>query len=433
MVDNKGHIEELFRNKFSDFSVQPSPGVWSKLAGKLFLREFLSFDYSSFNIYYLSAAVGIVATGIALLTGLSDRDIPENLPQSNLKQVETTLKPPETDQAQPEITAEEKAAQTPESIPEEKIAAETESARTKEVKVSKEDNLEPVETILEPSETILKQKESTPKLSLKPPIAEYSASATQGCSTLTVQFTNRSQYADSDEWHFGDGAISREENPIHTYGEPGEYGVSLQAVGAGGEVKIFGETIRVYEPPEASFVITPEDVTIPEEQVTFINRSKNAVRYQWDFGDLSVSAEKEPVHYYMEEGDYDVRLDVWNEAGCHDSMIVEDAFASSGCRIEFPTAFAPNPNGPSNGYYTDGPTANEVFHPVCRGVVEYRLRVYNRTGSLIFESNDVNIGWDGYFKGALAKQDVYVWKVQGRFRNGKEFMEQGNVTLIVKK
>jgi len=436
MKNDIGHIERLYRESFSDFSVQPSPGLWGKIVGKLFWNQFLSFDISSFNVYYLSAIAGVAITGAVLLTNKENTTISE-IPKIIVEDEASSFAKATEDKKAKEVEIPETSSISDDSRTEiEETRQETQvtlEAKTETIERSDKDNLEPHETILEPSETILEQQESTPKLSLKPPIADYTTSAIQGCGSLTVQFTNNSKFAERYMWHFGDGRSSTEENPLHRYDEPGEYEVRLEVTGAGGEAEISGETIRVYELPEANFVISPEDVTIPEEPVLFQNHSKNASRYSWDFGDISSSTEMEPTHYYVTEGKFHVRLDVWNEAGCHDSLIVQDAFASSGCQIEFPTAFAPNPNGPSNGYYTDGPTGNEVFHPVCKGVVEYQLRIYNRNGALVFESNDINIGWDGYFKGALAKQDVYVWKVQGRFRNGKEFMENGNVTLIVKR
>jgi len=440
MSKDNNHIERIFRNKFSDYSVTPSKGVWSKLAGKLFWKDFLSFDISSFNVYYLSAIAGVAITGAVLLTKadkIAEATIEEPVgieqamgekakaeaPTSSTKTVDTAGKKASEDEKANEVVSHKNE----------------ESKEIETIERSEEDNLEPVETKDKASSFAKaredKKAEENKKvdLKIKPPVPDYTASSTQGCGNLTVQFTNRSRFAESYVWHFGDGGTSTEENPTYIYDEPGEYEVRLEAKGAEDQAIIAKETIRVFEPPEANFVISPEDVTIPEEPVTFYNQSKNASRYRWDFGDLSTSTETEPIHYYMTEGKFDVRLDVWNEAECHDSMIVQDAFAGSGCRIEFPTAFAPNPNGPSNGYYTDGPTGNEVFHPVCQGVVEYRLRIYNRNGVQLFESNEVNIGWDGYIKGALAKQDVYVWKVSGRFRNGKTFTEQGNVTLIVKR
>jgi gliding motility-associated-like protein len=98
--------------------------------------------------------------------------------------------------------------------------------------------------------------------------------------------------------------------------------------------------------------------------------------------------------------------------------------------IEFPNAFTPNLNGPGNGHYVTGVLNNDVFHPVYKGVIEYQLRVFNKRGQLVFESNDVNMGWDGYYKGKLAEQNVYIWKASGRYANGKHFIKAGDITLL---
>ncbi len=47
---------------------------------------------------------------------------------------------------------------------------------------------------------------------------------------LEVVFTNQSQNAASYLWNFGDGLTSTEANPTHTYANPGDYLVTLQAV-----------------------------------------------------------------------------------------------------------------------------------------------------------------------------------------------------------
>lgn len=100
--------------------------------------------------------------------------------------------------------------------------------------------------------------------------------------------------------------------------------------------------------------------------------------------------------------------------------------------IQFPNAFTPNANGPTNGYYTPSIPNNNVFHPVYKGVTEYHLSIFNRRGELIFESNEINIGWDGYINDRLAAQGVYVWKAHGRYSNGQSFTKFGNIMLIKK-
>jgi PGF-pre-PGF domain-containing protein len=61
------------------------------------------------------------------------------------------------------------------------------------------------------------------------PVADFSANPTSGYAPLSVQFTDLSQNAISRNWNFGDGAISTEPNPMHTYSTEGTYTVNLTA------------------------------------------------------------------------------------------------------------------------------------------------------------------------------------------------------------
>jgi hypothetical protein len=99
--------------------------------------------------------------------------------------------------------------------------------------------------------------------------------------------------------------------------------------------------------------------------------------------------------------------------------------------IVFPNAFIPNKNGPTGGYYS--PRSDEaafVFHPEYEGVSEYHLVIYSRTGAVLFESRNLNIGWDGYYKGQLCEPGVYIWRARGRYANGEQFIKMGDVTLL---
>jgi len=99
--------------------------------------------------------------------------------------------------------------------------------------------------------------------------------------------------------------------------------------------------------------------------------------------------------------------------------------------IRFPNALMPNTAGPTGGYYTArSDRANQVFHPVASGVTSYNLKIFSKQGVLVFESNDLNLGWDGYYKGQLCSPGVYIWKVRGSYRNGEPIVMSGDVTLL---
>ena len=72
-----------------------------------------------------------------------------------------------------------------------------------------------------------------------------------------------------------------------------------------------------------------------------------------------------------------------------------------------------------------------IFRPHFENVIEYKLQIFNRWGVLIFQSEDIYKGWDGYWgNGNLAVQGVYVWKATGRYADGKYFYKVGDVTFL---
>lgn len=263
------------------------------------------------------------------------------------------------------------------------------------------------------------------------PIAYYEPSYASGCLPLTVNFTNQSLYATQYLWDFGDGNSSTEINPIYTYSTEGSYTVTLIAIGPGGQDSFNAGNIDVFPNAAAYFTVSPSVVFIPEQGVQCFNLSQNADTYLWNFGDGTISTDENPQHYYTQEGEYNIELIANNIYQCPDTFTMYKAVvAKSAGKIEFPNAFTPNPNGPNGGKYDPNDVNNDVFHPVFVGVETYTLSIFNRWGELIFESNDPNIGWDGYYRGKLCKQDVYVWKAKGKFINGQSFFKAGDVTLL---
>ncbi|MEX2597515.1 MAG: PKD domain-containing protein [Salibacteraceae bacterium] len=256
-----------------------------------------------------------------------------------------------------------------------------------------------------------------------------------GCAPVSVLFNNQSEYGVNFEWDFGNGETSNSENPFYTYQLPGVYSVTLTVTGPGGETdsKTIIEAITVHEQPIANFTFRPTQVNVPMEPVTFVNYSQFADGYRWDFGDTTTSEEENPQHYYLEEGTFFPRLEVYNGAGCKDTMLSQvPVNAILVGDIKIPNAFTPNENGPLDGKYDPFAFDNQIFFPIVSGVSadNYTLSIFNRWGELIFETNDVLRGWDGYYKGKMCQQDAYVWKIVGEYVNGKKFSKVGDVTLI---
>jgi PKD repeat protein len=150
-----------------------------------------------------------------------------------------------------------------------------------------------------------------------PPSAEFYAEPTQGLVSLTVTFTNTSQYADAYVWDYGDGITSTVAavTHTHTYTTAGVYTVSLTAFNPhGSDTYTRTAYIGVYHSPVAGFSATPLTGVAPLE-VSFVNTSQDATEYVWYFGDGETSTAVSPTHTYTAGGVYTVSLCALNPGG----------------------------------------------------------------------------------------------------------------------
>ncbi len=84
-----------------------------------------------------------------------------------------------------------------------------------------------------------------------------------------------------------------------------------------------------------------------------------------------------------------------------------------------------------NAFIPEG--KNNIFKPLAgfgTSLESYNLQIYNRYGSLIFESNNVDDGWDGTIRSKSAQQGVYVYVCRFTQNDGKSEVIKGTLTLI---
>lgn len=153
----------------------------------------------------------------------------------------------------------------------------------------------------------------TADLTVSPsPVAAFTPS--QNGTDFT--FTNDSQNAISYAWDFGDGNMSTEESPLHTYDQPGNYTVTLTAFGICDTVQT-SQVVTIAGAPTASFTSTPNEGCAPQV-VNFTNTSAGEIgSIAWLFpgGSPAFSTEEDPAITYQDPGNFDVVLIVSNAAG----------------------------------------------------------------------------------------------------------------------
>jgi gliding motility-associated-like protein len=88
------------------------------------------------------------------------------------------------------------------------------------------------------------------------------------------------------------------------------------------------------------------------------------------------------------------------------------------------TIFVPNTFTPNN----DG--KNDIFYVYGNTIAKMRLRVYNQWGQFIYESLNIQNGWDGTFKGQIQPNGVYVYYLEADFNDGTKTTKKGTITLL---
>ncbi len=221
-------------------------------------------------------------------------------------------------------------------------------------------------------------------------------------------------------WEFGDGDSSQSQNPIHIYDENGIYEVKLTVTSSLGCIDSEFKSIIIKAGPVADFNYTPLSPSIDQE-ITFTTQSSGATEHSWDFGDgTTVITTPNTTHTYPTAGTYTVEYFVSNSEGCSDTITkIIDVNEDLVYPPAVPSGFSPNNDGENDMLLVRGGPFTEI-----------ELKVYNNWGNLIFESEDVEVGWDGTWKNKLMPVGDYIYSVKAVTIDGESYSFTGSVSII---
>lgn len=206
------------------------------------------------------------------------------------------------------------------------------------------------------------------------------------------------------------------------------YSLLLTVVSNEGCVSSHTETnyITVNHNPIAGFYSDPGEVDVINPYIEFTNTSVYANSYQWFVEDHpSVTSVNHAVLFPPNARTYDITLVATTDKGCVDTA---RAVINIKDQVIFyiPNTFTP-----------DGDEFNNVFLPIfASGVnpMSYTLLIFNRWGEVLFESHDLNIGWDGTYSQVdrgLVKEGTYIWKITFmETMSDKKYSYEGHVNLL---
>ena len=185
-----------------------------------------------------------------------------------------------------------------------------------------------------------------------------------------------------------------------------------------GCVQYSNALVTVHPNPIADFIQTWDEL-----MAIFTNTSSGALNYYWNMGDGGIIITSENVSYTYEIEDstsYIITLIAETEFGCIDTI---SRIITTPLVFYIPNAFTP-----------DGNEYNNVFTPIFsnkRKIENYSLSIYNRWGEIVFETKDVDFGWDGFYKNKMAESGTYIWQLQfTNLFNSKKELINGHLNLL---
>jgi gliding motility-associated-like protein len=234
---------------------------------------------------------------------------------------------------------------------------------------------------------------------------------TGSCQPVRIQLDATG--ANTYTWSPGYGLSSTNiPNPVATPNTSTDY----QLIGSktyGSHVCYDTQMVAVTVYPNATINL-PDSVQIWPGESYQLDPQGNGLYYSWfPPSGLSATDISNPVAQPEVRTRYFVTATT--EAGCivTDSI---DILVNTETLLDAPNAFSPTSGG---------------FKIVKRGIATLQyFRIYNRWGNKVFETTDIDKGWDGTFNGVAQPLGVYVYSIDATTSTGRPFKKNGNVTLL---
>ncbi len=159
-----------------------------------------------------------------------------------------------------------------------------------------------------------------------PPLADFDATDTSGCSPKVVNFLDlSSSQAGITSWHwdFGTGDTSIAQFPTYVFSQNGQYHVTLRVTDRFGcEDQLIKRQFINLKPPIADFNLN-QARGCQGLPVSFSDQSSSdttILAWFWDFGDNATSTQRNPSHIYQTAGTYTVSLTITDAKGCSETV-----------------------------------------------------------------------------------------------------------------
>ena len=195
----------------------------------------------------------------------------------------------------------------------------------------------------------------------------------------------------------------------------GDYEIVLASDSNGCEADVLGGgvTLTVFQMPEA--IISPSEVAIYTNQEIELTVG-DYVSYEWYTTDNMLITNEE-VLKVTDSGSCYVIIEDGN--GCFDTSNIAVVNVAPITQLFVPNSFTPNDD-----------EHNELFVISGEHIVIFNLKIFDRWGEELFESNSIEKHWDGVFKNNKVQQGAYYYKIEVYGEDGNLFIKSGKVNVI---
>ena len=233
------------------------------------------------------------------------------------------------------------------------------------------------------------------------------------CTGTYYKFIIKNGHQQSVLWSFGPGdTVTSDHSVVHAWTTAGIYDVTASPTNSGCGSPII-KTIRVYASP---FIYLGADTTICPGNTAIVlhdtyGGAPPAATWLWNTGATtnSIGVDAPGIYFATVTSD-----------GCQASDTID---IGPDCFAAIPNVFTPNGDG-----------VNDYFFPrqvLTMGLTDFHMTIYNRWGEEIFTTSSLDGGgWDGRFNGELQPMGVFVYTIEGSFKDGSHMKRSGNVTLL---
>jgi len=193
--------------------------------------------------------------------------------------------------------------------------------------------------------------------------------------------------------------------PIYTVNTSGTYRVIVTNNSCSA-----ADTVLVSINLKPRFTLGPDQYICPGQTVILSPSVDPTWQLLWQDGS------SQPTYSVIQTGSY--ALTATNGCGSGQDEI---KVLNGVCRVFVPSAFTPNNDG-----------KNDTFKALGTELItQYNLKIFERNGQIVFETNDKSKGWDGRIGGAPSSSAVYVYLLTFKEQNSTQSQQlKGTITLI---